>query len=144
MARFEISGLDYVEKQLLRRSRNARAAAETMIQRGADVIIKAQMEEIVSMDLVKSGALHDSLKVGKVKEKDNEVFAEIYPHGTDKKGVRNALKGAIAEYGRVYREKGKVKFKAARPWRTAANNKCVEEVHAEMRKAWEEKMGNGG
>lgn len=144
MARFEIIGLDYVEKQLLRRSRNARAAAETMIQRGADVIIKAQREEIISMDLIETGALRDSLKVSKIKEKDNEVYAEIYPHGTDKKGVRNAFKGAIAEYGRMYKEKGKTKFKAARPWRTAANNKCLEEVHKEMRKAWEEKMGNGG
>lgn len=141
MARFEVIGLDYMEKQLLRRSRNAKQAAEAMIKKGAEVIIKAQRDEIIAMDLVDSGDLRDSLKVSKIKEKDNEVYAEIYPHGKDKKGVRNALKGAIAEYGRVYREKGKVKFKAARPWRTAANNKCVVEAHEEMKKAWEEVMG---
>lgn len=135
MAKFNVVGFEDVEKELLRRSRKAETAVPKMLKAGADVLIKAQKMVSRGMGVYDTGEFHDSIKATKIKEKDGARYVDVYPQGTDSKGVRNATKGFIAEYG--------TSSIAARPWMSAANERYAEKVHKAMREAWEEETSDG-
>lgn len=137
MARFDIVGFDDVEKALLRRETAAVEAVPEMLEAGAAVLVEAQKAEIERMQIVDTAAMMNSVKADAIKGSDAERYVEVYPHGKDKKGVRNAEKAFVAQYGRSY---GKT-AKAARPWLTAANEKSAGDVHEVMRRIWEAKQG---
>lgn len=132
MAQFNTVGFDDVEKALLRREKEAIEAVPEMLKVGANVLIRAQKAEIERMRIVDTADMMNSVKATPVKGNDVEQYVEVYPHGKDRKGVRNAEKAFIAQYGRAY---GKQK-KEARPWLTVANEKCTGEVHDAMRAVW--------
>lgn len=135
MAKFNIVGFDDVEKELLKRSRKAETAVPKMLKAGAEVLIKAQKAVSKEMGVYDTGEFHDSIKATKIKEKDGAQYVDVYPQGTDSKGVRNATKGFIAEYG--------TSSIAARPWMSTANTRYAEDVHDAMRAAWEEEATDG-
>lgn len=158
MAEFDTFGFDDVEKQLLRQSKIASEAVPKMLEAGADVIVKAHQEGILREDLIRTGDFYRSIGiVGGAKITNIDAYITVEPKGKDRKGVRNAEKGAIAEYGL---RKGKVSAKrrkkskdgkqifnnrnqAARPWMSESNERCKEKVHQVMREVWEE-MNNDG
>lgn len=133
MAKFNVVGLDDVEKSFLRREQAAIEAVPRMLKAGAAVLVKAQQDEIERMDIVDFRDMKNSIKAGKIKGNDTEQYIEVAPTGTDRKGVRNAEKAFVAQYGRSY---GKTD-KAARPWMTVANEKSAPDVHKAMRDEWE-------
>lgn len=135
MAKFNVDGFDDVQKKLLRHNSAAQKAAPKMLEAGAKVLVCAQSAVIKQMDIHDTWQLHDSIKPTKVKTRDEERYVEVYPHGVDDKGVRNAFKGAIAEYGKSNVD--------ARPWMSTANAQAAEEVHKAMRKVWEEETVGG-
>lgn len=133
MAKFNVVGFDDVEKSLLRMEKAAVEAVPRMLKAGAAVLVKAQQDEIERMDIVDKRDMKNSIKAGKIKGNATEQYVEVAPSGTDRKGVRNAEKAFVAQYGRSY---GKT-AKPARPWMTAANEKSTDKVHEAMRKEWE-------
>lgn len=128
MAQFNTVGFDDVEKALLRREKAAVEAVPEMLKAGANVLIRAQKAEIERMRIVDTADMMKSVKATPVKGNDVEQYVEVYPHGKDRKGVRNAEKAFIAQYGKPN--------EPARPWLTSANEKCVDDVHDAMRAVW--------
>jgi hypothetical protein len=131
MARFEDSGLDAVEKQILALGDKAKPAISAMLFAGSLIIKEKQQSEIRSM--FKSdrttGALADSIKTSKEQERNGKHWIEIYPQGKNRRGERFATIGFVLEHGR--------KNMKSRPWFTAANAKAHGEVMDAMRGAWE-------
>lgn len=132
MAKFNVVGFEQVERALLRREQAAAAAVPEMLKAGAAVLVRAQQDEAVSLDLVDYGDFRDSIKPTPIRKSGAEATVEVYPQGVDRKGVRNATKGFVAEYGRSNMP--------ARPWMSAANAKCADEVHQAMLEVWEAKQ----
>lgn len=131
MAKFNVVGFADVERALLRRDKSAAEAAPMMLISGAAVLTNAQRAEIKQMGLVDTGDMLKSVKPTHVKKTSDGSVIEVYPQGTDRKGVRNAEKAFIAEYG-----KSGVR---AKPWMSSANAKCADAVHKAMRDVWEAK-----
>lgn len=135
MARFEISGFEAAEKELLRRREKVEPTVKRMVTEGGDVMVDGQKATISQMDLIDTGDLQGSIKATKPKSKGSAIYVEVYPHGTDRKGVRNALKGAVLEYGKS--------SMPAKPWMTNANNKYGPKAQEKMRDVWMEEMSDG-
>lgn len=133
MAKFELTGLGDIEKMLLNRETTVTAAVPDMIQAGADELIKAEQEEIERLKLVDTGDMKKSVKATKIRKTDSGGFVEVYPQGKDRKGVSNATKAFVAQYGKS--------GMSARPWLTAARAKSGEKVSAAIRKEWEKQNG---
>jgi HK97 gp10 family phage protein len=141
MAKFNVVGFDEIEKEILKETKKAEKAVPLMLQAGAEILIKAQKTEIDIMirdgkarnDKSNSrswGDLKNSITATNIKNSGAEAFLDIHPQGVDRKGVRNAEKGFILEYG--------TKSKKAYPWMTIANEKSEEEVHKKMLEVWGE------
>ena len=132
MANFNINGFEDIEQDLMRESERSATVVPAMLNAGADILVKEQKKEVRKTfgDSSRStGALEKSLKKSKVKSKGVKKTIEVSPTGKDKKGVRNAEKGFILEYGKH--------GYAPNPWMTRANEKCENEVHGSMRRVWE-------
>lgn len=129
MARFNVVGFDAVERALLRREKAAVEAVPKMLEAGAEVLVKGQQAVIQRMELVDWGDLVQSVKATKVINTGANSSVEVYPQGKDRKGVRNAEKAFVAEYGKSNM--------TARPWMATANNQYAKDVHEAMRKVWE-------
>ena len=120
---------------LLGKSELAAAAVPAMLEAGAAVLVDAHKAEIESTFSSRStGALAASIKASSVKGDALSKFVEVSPAGKDKKGVNNATKGFVLQYGRSNMP--------ARPWMTAANEKASDGVHKAMRHVWDG-MQNG-
>lgn len=133
MAKFELTGLGDIEKMLLNRETTVTAAVPDMIQAGADELIKAEQEEMERLKLVDTGDMKKSVKATKLRKTDSGGFVEVYPQGKDRKGVSNATKAFVAQYGKS--------GMSARPWLTAARAKSGEKVSAAIRKVWDKQNG---
>ena len=142
MARFNTVGLEEVEKQFLKAGEAATKAVPLMLEAGAAVLIKAQQAEAQKLNISgrSRGALVKSIKADKVKGTNTSKYKEVYPQGIDrshtKKGVRNAEKGFVLEYGRSNMP--------ARPWIATANEQSADSVSNAMWEKWEGvKNGSG-
>jgi hypothetical protein len=85
------------------------------------------------MKIRDTGDMINSIKSGPVKKGKDGSFVDIWPQGKDRKGIRNAEKGFVAEYGKSNQP--------ARPWMSTANDKCVEEVTATEKEIWDKYKG---
>ena len=130
MANIKISGLEDFEKRLLNLESKAEAAVPSMLKAGAEVLVKAEQDEMKALDLVDTGDMMKSVKPTKQKKKGSASYIEVYPQGKDRKGVSNATKAFVAQYGKSNNP--------ARPWLTAARAKSEADINDAMRKVWEE------
>ena len=134
MARFEVSGIEAAQEAFLRRSERAAKAVPKMLKAGGAVLVKAEQEEIrrtFTSNRV-TGDLANSIKCTAVKKRGSGQCVEVYPHGKNRRGERNATVGFVHQYGRTNMP--------ARPWFTAANAKAADKATEEMRRVWEEKQ----
>lgn len=142
MAKFNTVGLEDVERQFLQMGEAATKAVPLMLEAGAEVIVKAQQGEAGKLKISgrSKGALVKSIQADKTKGSGNAQYKEVYPHGVDrshtKKGVRNAEKGFVLEYGRSNTP--------AQPWMATANEKSAEAVTEAMWNEWEGVNGGSG
>ena len=140
MANFSTRGLEEVERQLLLRSENAVKAVPLMIDAGVTVIIRAQQAEAAKLTISgrSKGALVRSIKATPLKKDGSRQWRYVYPQGTDRshtrKGVPNAEKGFVLEYGRTNMP--------ATQWMSTANDHAFDDVIDAEFEVWE-KMTNG-
>lgn len=129
MAKIEIMGLEEIATLFDEIPEVVEQAVPKMLEKGAEVLIKAQKEEAQAMGLNDTGDFVKSIKATKVKRDGRESYIEVYPqgkakHGNERKGdksnVRYATIGFIAEYGRSNMQ--------ARPYMTVANEKAADKV----------------
>lgn len=97
MARMEYSGFEIIERQLARMDRGT---VRRLVEAGAKALVEATQESIRShhhvgetksmVESVKPGAYHETLEGG---------WMEVYPQGEDPRGVSNAKKAFVINYG---------------------------------------------
>ena len=129
MAKFNVVGFDSIEKEFAKRPKVLSDAAPKMLKAGAKVLVQAQKQEAETLKIRDTGQFIESIKATPIKNKDGVYSVDVYPQGVDDKGVRNATKGFVAEYGTSRRP--------ARPWMSKANENSADDVHKAMRDVWE-------
>ena len=103
MARFEVSGIEAAQEAFLRRSERAAKAVPKMLKAGGAVLVKAEQEEIrrtFTSNRV-TGDLANSIKCTAVKKRGSGQCVEVYPHGKNRRGERNATVGFVHQYARA-------------------------------------------
>lgn len=139
MAKFNVVGLEDLLEDLNKEPIRVEQLAPEMLAAGAKVIGDAQKEEARAMiasgkirflgnDSRSTGDFVESIKPTRVRRQGKKAFVDVYPQGTDQKGIRNAEKGFIAEYG--------TKKMPAYPWMSVANEKAHDEAVAKMQEIW--------
>lgn len=146
MAKFNCVGLQELEVEISKRAALLDEAAPAMLKAGTDILVEYQRGSIIAEGLVDSYDMLDSIKAGPVKAGKDGYYQEVWPHGVDHKGVRNAQKGFIHEYGTSRsdrlkagapdKHKGPKRNITATHWMEKANNAAKEEVVEAMRDVW--------
>ena len=99
MARFTLTGSNELIARLQQLGDGVETAGKAILEAGAAVVVKACRASIGRNELVKTGAMLDSVASSRVKEDRDGAYVEITLRGKDKRGVRNAEKGFILNYG---------------------------------------------
>lgn len=121
MARINVEGLDSLIDDFRKIADLPEAVQLEMLHAEADIVVKAQKEQIDSLGLRDTGQLRESIAREKGSDR-GKVYLDIYPQGTRENGVRNAEVGFIHEFGAK-----KKKIKASK-WMESANEKCATEA----------------
>ena len=77
-----------------------------MLENGAKVLIKEMQATIEQKHHVVSGSMKGSVATGKVNEDVDNSYIDVYPQGTDPRGVSNEMKATIINYGYYNRDTG--------------------------------------
>ena len=96
MAKVSFSGFDQVENQLESLGRDA---VRRIVEAGAAALVTATQESIGSHHHVATGSMARSVKAGKYHEELNSGWIEVYPQGEDSRGISQAKKAFVINYG---------------------------------------------
>ena len=96
MARFEYSAAESFDAGLDRLSREG---IRKIVMAGADECGQEMQAVIGQYHHVKTGSMQASVKPGKVHEDLGSCWVDVYPQGADSRGVDNALKAFVINYG---------------------------------------------
>ena len=141
MARFEVT----IQTDFIRKLENLGSKGDEishkMLRAGA-IILKGEIDNRLKKNLYEgrpydknypTGALERSLTIDKPKkDKNGNNSIRIYFKGKDSKGVPNALKAAVMEYGSSKQPK--------KPFIRPAEKAVEKEVNAEMQKVFDEEI----
>lgn len=96
MARCEFSGPDEAAARLERLGRDG---VRRIVMAGADAC-KAETRELIDQYRhVVTGSMLNSVAAGKYHEDLNSGWVEVYPQGNDSRGISNAKKAFVINYG---------------------------------------------
>ena len=99
MARMDTSGLDDLVNEMRRLGQDIGPVADEMLDAAAAVIRDQWKAVATEHGHVDTGAMIDSVDFP-VKGNVRAMYRDIYPQGTDAKGVKNAEKAFILHYGK--------------------------------------------
>ena len=99
MARFDTSGLDDLIREMTRLGQDEGPVVDEMLDTAAGIIRDQWKETAREHGYIDTGAMIDSVDFT-VKGNARALYRDIYPHGKDAKGVRNAEKAFILHYGK--------------------------------------------
>ena len=100
MARFDMSGLDAVVREMQARGEETGPVADAMLLKGAAEVRDAWRLAAGECGHRATGAMIESIGFPRGPEKIGEFRRiDIYPQGTDERGVRNAYKAFLLHYG---------------------------------------------
>lgn len=130
MAKFEFKGIEAIQEKLLRREAATTKAVPEMVKAGGDVIAKGQQEVVRGMFRGKRsfGDLASSIRKTKVSSRGSSTYVDVFPHGKNRRGERNATVGFVQQYGRSNMP--------ANPWMTEANAKYADDAQKAMLDVW--------
>lgn len=136
MARFDIIGLDAVLQQMKELGELSGKAADAMLMVGAEEVRKAWKRSAEEHDHRDTGAMINSINYARTPKTAGDVRTiDIYPQGTDEKGVRNAEKAFIMHYGTT-------RIKGSR-WVDDADRYSEETVVPAMIRVWDRYLESG-
>jgi hypothetical protein len=132
----EVYGFDEVLAKLDRLSDIPESLIDKMLNAGADILVRAQQEEIRKMGLIDKGILVQSIRKTGMKYKRGARVIYVYPQGTrqnGKNGTRtNAMVGFVTEYGSPHRGI------AATNWMNHANDRVADQVAKETERIFDD------
>ena len=138
MAKLRIDGLDDVENQLQKLSKNLQGkAVVNMLKAGGEVLRAAWVEEINEYHHVRTGAMEKSVGVTNMQLDSNGVYVTVYPMGTDSHRINNAQKAYILHHGRNPNKRGHKAIKGDR-FVTKAERAAKESALAAMQQVLNE------
>lgn len=100
MARFKVTGLEEIIKDMDRLGQQVGPVADEMLQAGAAVVQWEWQKAISNAGLIDTGDMFASVRPTKPKETGGVKSLTVYPQGKDSTGTRNAEKAFIGNYGR--------------------------------------------
>ena len=109
--------------------------AQEMVQAGAEAAVECWKASAQSHGHVRPGGiLEGSIKPTAIKEKNGLPSCEVFPQGSDGRGVREMDKAAYLNYGtsRIH----------ADHWADEAHGECKAKVPEAMKAVWEKAMSN--
>lgn len=133
MARFEMEGFDELLADMKRLGELSGDVADEMLMAGAEQVKKAWKDSALRHGHKDTGDMIDSIGYkGKPKNAGDVKAIDIYPQGKDRKGVRNAEKAFILEYG--------TKNKPGSQWVTDADSHSGPLVMEAMTAIWDKHL----
>lgn len=102
MARFDVTGMEAVIREMARMDQQTGRVADEMLMAAAGVMTEAWRYAIASHGHVDTGAMFDSVRPSKPTTRGGVKSLTVYPQGRDENGVRNAEKAFIANFGRIH------------------------------------------
>lgn len=136
MARFDVSGLDEVIRQMAELGELSGPVADRMLMAGAEQVRLAWQRSAQEHDHRDTGDMIRSIGYPRAPRDIEGVRAiDIYPQGTDGKGVRNAEKAFILHYG--------TRRLPGSRWIDDADAYAGPLVQAEFERIWDEYIRTG-
>lgn len=106
MARLRVDGFELAEQRL---DRLGPAMIRRIVEAGAGAAADAMREETRARGHIRTGDMLESVGMNEYREFLRGGSADVYPQGDDRKGVRNATKAYVINYGRGgTRKRGKM------------------------------------
>lgn len=134
MAGISYDGLDDLLKDLDSITDIPEEVLDEMLDAEADVVVRAQKEEVAKQGLIDTGQLQKSISRGKKYTKGLGRNMDIYPQGTRKNGkktISNAEIGFIHEFGAPGQKI------PAKNWMKKANEGCADQAVENAAKVYE-------
>lgn len=136
MARFDTTGIDKVIADMERLGQTVGPVAEEMCMAAVEVIRDAWREAAEKHGLRDTGDMINSIGFGKAPIRAGAIlYNDVYPMGTDRKGVRNAEKAFILHYG--------TRTKPATYWVDDADELSAAPVAARVQAIWDRFLSEG-
>lgn len=96
MARVEYDGFERIDGVLTRLSRDA---IREVVMAGAAACVEETKKNILQYRHVVTGSMMEGVAAGKYHEDVGSGWVEVYPQGDDSRGVSNAKKAFVINYG---------------------------------------------
>lgn len=96
MAKQTFSGFEIVERQLAKLSRGT---VKRLVEAGAKALVDSTKESVKTHYHIVTGNMEQSVKPGQYHETLDGGWMEVYPQGDDGRGVSNAKKAFVINYG---------------------------------------------
>lgn len=96
----DTSGLDSLIRDMERLGQESGPVAEEMLNTAAGIIRDQWRAVAQEHGHIDTGAMIDAIGYGPTTHASAMLYRDVYPLGTDAKGVRNAEKAFILHYGR--------------------------------------------
>ena len=135
-ARFDTSGLDDLVDDMRRMGQDSGEVAEAMVNAAVIEIRDAWRQSAEDHELRDTGAMIESIGFPQpVQNVAGVLQRDVYPQGKDAKGVRNAEKAFVLNYG----------TSKIRPtyWVDNADEAAGPKVQARLEKIWDEYLETG-
>lgn len=97
MARFTVNGVELVERQL---NGLGRPMIRKIVEAGAGAAEKRMAENVRLRQHMRNNDMLESIGNNGIREFLNAASTDVYPQGDDRKGVRNAMKAYVINYGK--------------------------------------------
>ena len=133
MARLEMDGFDELLAEMKRMGELSGEVADKMLMAGAEEVKKAWRQSAKRVPHRVSGDLIESIDYARKPKTAGDIRTiDIYPQGKDRKGVRNAEKAFILNYG--------TKTRTASHWVDDADKASGEPVMQAITAIWDEHL----
>lgn len=130
MARFDTSGLDDIIRQMQSLGQDSGPVAEEMVVASVEAIKEEWQKSAQAHGHIDTGAMIDSISYSPSTTVMGSIMSrDVYPQGTDGKGVRNATKAFILNYGKS--------TKAGSHWVDDADDNSAAPVQAVCETIWD-------
>lgn len=137
MARFDTSGIEELLTQMRNMGQDSGKVAREMLIAGAEAVKTAWQRSAEAHGLRDTGAMIESIGYPRGPKKAGDILSiDIYPQGTDSKGVRNATKAFVLHYGTS-------KIPATR-WVDDADAESANTVPPAMQAVWDAFLAKNG
>lgn len=135
MAKMEYSGFEIIDNQLAKLDRDT---IRRLVQAGANALIDETKESIASHSHIATGRMMASVKPGAYHETLDGGWMEVYPQGEDSRGVSNAKKAFVINYGYGGRRTEKTGDKFITGQKKRLEQKAMEAMEKENEKILQE------